>query len=106
MQTVKISGGTLRVSAGTMIGLSDAKAKQRKGFVRAADDGLYETLVAQEFKSGETLAISLDDIPKHAAAFVKVQDGTAAPAADIVEAVDADDPDAGFATARRPRRKG
>jgi hypothetical protein len=104
MQTVKVTGGTLRIAAGVKVGLSAESAARRAGRVTALGDGIFETVMNQDFKSGEVLAISLDDVPKHATAIVSVLD-TAAAVSKAPVVTDMDDPDAAFAGARRRGRK-
>lgn len=74
MNNVQVEGGTLTLGKGTVVGLTMAQAAPRLGRMERVGDGIYRLREVQEFKSGERLRVSLDDIPKHFRCRVKCLD--------------------------------
>lgn len=70
MQRYRVEGGTLRIGQGAVVGLTSEQANARQSRMKKVGDNLYCLSDVQEFKNGETIVISYDDIPKHARGFV------------------------------------
>lgn len=65
MQNYRVDGGTLHIGQGAVIGLSDQQAEPRAKRIEKMGEGVYRVRENVEFKSGETIRVGLDDIPKH-----------------------------------------
>lgn len=66
MHKIKVEGATLKVGAGTLLGLTREQALARfHRLEKTATEGIYKTREAQEFKAGEILSMDPADVPKH-----------------------------------------
>jgi hypothetical protein len=65
MQNYRVDGGTLRLGQGAVVGLTDQQAAPRLSRMDKVSEGVYRLREVLEFKSGETIKVGLDDIPKH-----------------------------------------
>lgn len=66
MNKIRVEGATLKVGAGTLLGLTRDQAMARFHRVQKTEtEGVYKTREPQEFKAGEVLSIAIDDVPKH-----------------------------------------
>lgn len=85
MIKIKVEGATLKVGAGTLLGLTRDQALVRFHRLERmdAEKGIYKTREPMEFKAGEILSIDPADVPKHLRANVvdldAAKDGEAAP---------------------------
>jgi hypothetical protein len=64
MQNYRVDGGILCLGQGAVVGLSDEQAAPRMNRMEKIGDGMYRLREVLEFKSGETIKVALDDIPK------------------------------------------
>lgn len=64
MQNYRVDGGVLRLGQGAIVGLSDEQAASRINRLEKIGGGMYRLREVLEFKSGETIKVALDDIPK------------------------------------------
>jgi len=65
MQNYRVDGGTLQIGQGAVIGLTEQQAEPRMKRLEKVGEGIYRVRENVEFKSGETIKVGLDDIPKH-----------------------------------------
>lgn len=70
MQRYRVEGGTLRIGQGAVVGLSEGQAGPRLSRMKKVGENLYRLSDVHEFKSGETIVVAYDDIPKHARGIV------------------------------------
>jgi len=64
MQNYRVDGGVLRLGQGAVVGLSDDQAAPRMNRMEKIGAGKYRLREVLEFKSGETIKVAFDDIPK------------------------------------------
>ena len=76
MQNYRVDGGTLQIGQGAVIGLTEEQAEPRLKRLDKMGEGIYRVRENVEFKSGETIKVGLDDIPKHLRAIVVCLDAT------------------------------
>lgn len=64
MQNYRVDGGVLRLGQGAIVGLTDDQAAPRMNRLEKIGGGKYRLREVLEFKSGETIKVAFDDIPK------------------------------------------
>lgn len=62
---MKIVGSAVRFGGGALLGLTEAQFLPRAKSLRAIGPDLYEVKSPIEFKAGELLDASIEDVPKH-----------------------------------------